>query len=499
MPLVTCPKCQQKLQAPAAPVAAVAVQAVPMRATPPPLPQPVPSPDDNLSFTGAPPARGGRKPAPSGKRKKVGLVIGLVAGAIAFAVAFFLVKGLVSGLFGGGAITDSDWQQIKPPGEKFQVLMPGSPRKETKQVGNTSLEQYIVERNRGRFAFVLIFGHLTDGEVRATPWQTRFQMALKGILGADAGSRLKAEKALTFDGHPGFEFLVEVPGKGNIVTHIYGIRQGGRNLYLYLAATGADYSPESPPVAKFFNSLQLEKESPAALGGQLAAAPPPRRLEMIAELKKQGAAARQAVPQLAEVVKDTHDYMSSVAAAELLGDLGPAASAAVPTLTAVLKTQHPRKLGPDNGTLRLQLAAALARIDPKDTFAREVLRDCLKDSNAAVGISARYYLVKLDPAGNAADLDEIIHIWQTGGWERSNAAEALKKLGPLAAKAVPVLIEAVRSKDDQRRRSAVDVLGGLGPTAREALPALRALDAPPSPPDLREAVRAACKKIEESR
>ena len=122
--------------------------------------------------------------------------------------------------------------------------------------------------------------------------------------------------------------------------------------------------------------------------------------------------------------------------------------------------------------------------------------DCTKDPNAAVRVEALGALVRLDPAGNAADLDELLRVWQTGTWERSNAADALKKLGPLAAKAVPVLTEAVRGQDDGRRRSAVEVLGALGPTARGALPALRALDGPRSPDDLRQAVREACRKIE---
>jgi HEAT repeat protein len=424
------------------------------------------------------------------------LALGLVAGAIAFGVAFALSRGLVTNLLRGDKIADADWQEVAPPGEKFRILMPGSPRQEQKTAGTTSLQQYTVERDRGRISFVLLFGNLTDADLRAIPWERRFQLALQLMLGAEAGARLKSEKALTLDGHVGREFVVEIPKKGNALTRIYGVRQGGRNLYLTLIAAGPDYGPESPPVAKFFDSLRLEKESPAQIGKQLAEAPAGKRVELVAELRKKGAAAQEAVPVLTEVVKDTRDYMACIAAAELLGDLGPAAAPAVPALAAVLKTQHPRKTAADNGNIRVQVAGALARIDPKDAFAREVLRDCTKDPNGSVRITAHYYLLKLDPAGNAADLDELIRIWQAGGWERDDAAKALGKLGPQAAKAVPVLIEAVGGKDDPRRRSAISLLGALGPSARDALPALRALDAPPSPEDLRQAVRDACKKIE---
>jgi hypothetical protein len=500
---VRCPLCSGVVRVnaqPTPPPAAVAIQPPPVPAPPPRTLEVEPSgePEENLNFTTEPPARRrppGPRSTPAGRRKPWVVALALVVGAVAFGLAFFLARGLVTGLLGGGSISDADWQEVRPAGEKFRVLMPGNPRHESKKVANNTIEQYTVERG-GRITFMLLIAHLSDGEVRAMPWATRFQLGLKGMLSAEAGSRLKAEKTVTLAGNPGMEFIVEVPMKGVAVTRIYGLHQGGRNIYLTIGAAGPDYGPDSPPVAKFFNSLQLDRESPDALGGQLASAPRGKRLELIAELKKQGKEASSATPALAAVVKDTQDYMAAMAAAEVLGEIGPAAAAAVPTLRAVLKTQHPRKLGPDNGNLRLQLAAALVRIDPKDALAREVLQDCKKDSNAVVGINARYYLLKLDPAGNAADLDELVRIWQNGTWERSNAAEALKKLGPLAAKAVPVLTEAVRGKDDPRRRSAIDILGALGPAAREALPALRALDAPPSPEDLRMAVREACRKIE---
>jgi hypothetical protein len=316
------------------------------------------------------------------------------------------------------------------------------------------------------------------------------------MLSADRDARLKEQKPLTLENNPGREFVIEVPGKGTLVAHVYGLRLGGGNVYLALMAAGPDYGPASPPVVKFFESLRLEHESPADVAKQLATAPPGRKLELIADLKKRGPAAREALPTLTEIVKDTRDYMACMAAADVLGDLGPAAAPAAPALTAVLRANEVRKPGPDNGNLRLHLAAALVRIDPKDALARKILRDCTKDPNASVRVAALAGLVRLDPAGNAADLDEILGVWQHGTWERDDAARALKQLGPLAAKAVPVLTKALRGKLDPLRRSAVDVLGGLGPTARGALPALRALDAPPTPEDLRLAVREACKKIE---
>jgi hypothetical protein len=427
--------------------------------------------------------------------------VGLVVGGIAFGVAFFLARSLVSGLLGGGGIAESDWQEVVPQTGRVRILMPGNPKKEIKQVVNNTLESYIVTRDGGRVEFSVYVSQHPDHELQVVPWEQRFQLFLKGLLVAPS-SQLKAEKALTLAGNTGREFIVEVPNKGIIVTRSYGVRQGGKNLFVNLSAAGPSFGPETPAVAKFFDSLQLEKEGavqqevPADLPEQLAKAPPGKRTVLISALRKQPDAARKAVPALAEVVKDLRDYLAASDAAELLAELGPAASEAGPALTAVLKTQHPRKLAPDNGNIRLHVAGALARINPKDDFARQVLRDCTKDSNTVVRIGAFSYLVLIDPAGNGADLEALVRIWRTDNLERENAANGLKKLGPLAAKAVPVLVEEVGGKNNELRRSAVEVLGRLGATARPALAALRALDQPGSPDDLRQAVQEACKRIE---
>jgi HEAT repeat protein len=426
--------------------------------------------------------------------------VALAVGGVAFGVAFFAARGLVSGLFGGGSsIPDADWQEFAPPGEKFRVLLPGTSKKEVKTVGTTTLEVHIVDRDRGRVSFSVLFGHLSDADLHNISWEGRFQMSMKGMLGAEPDSKLISEKALTLDGNPGREFVIEVGKKGTALSRIYGIRQGRRNLFLTVGAAGPGFGPETPAVVKFFDSLRLEKESPAALAEELAKAPPGRRLELIAEIGKQGKAAQEVVPVLAEIVKDERDYIAGHAAAELLADLGAAAAPAAPVLTAVLQAHHPRKQGPDNGNTRLKVAGALLLINPKDARAREILRECTRDPNDAVRPWAMYYLLKADPASGGGDLVELVNFWRTKSQDRDNAAMALKKLGPLAAGAIPELVKALGGKDGPLQRSAVSVLDGLGPTAKEAVPALRALDRPGTADDLRDAIREACKKIEGTR
>ena len=57
---------------------------------------------------------------------------------------------------------------------------------------------------------------------------------------------------------------------------------------------------------------------------------------------------------------------------------------------------------------------------------------------------------------------------------RRSAADALGKIGPPAAEAVPALAAALHDPDEDVRRSAADALGKIGPAAAEAVPALAA-------------------------
>lgn len=59
------------------------------------------------------------------------------------------------------------------------------------------------------------------------------------------------------------------------------------------------------------------------------------------------------------------------------------------------------------------------------------------------------------------------------------AADALGKIGPAAAEAVPALTAALTDADWDVRRAAADALGRIGPEAAEVVPALTA--APPMP------------------
>ena len=77
---------------------------------------------------------------------------------------------------------------------------------------------------------------------------------------------------------------------------------------------------------------------------------------------------------------------------------------------------------------------------------------------------------------------------------RSDAAEALGKLGPNARSAVPALIELLSNNKRYVRRHAAEALGEIGSAAQHAVPALTGLLKDGSR-DVREAARKTLEKI----
>ena len=95
----------------------------------------------------------------------------------------------------------------------------------------------------------------------------------------------------------------------------------------------------------------------------------------------------------------------------------------------------------------------------------------LEDSNPGVCGPAAYELGQIGPAAVAAVPALIETFTHKDGYVRGNAAEALRKIGPVA---VPALIEALKNKDSEVgvRGGAAYVLGQISPEARAAVPAL---------------------------
>jgi HEAT repeat protein len=195
---------------------------------------------------------------------------------------------------------------------------------------------------------------------------------------------------------------------------------------------------------------------------------------VVPAIAKYGAAA---VPGLMEVLKEG-DAAVQANAMQALGQIGPAAKAAVPILAEGLTETT-------NEGLAEQAAQALGHIGEP---AVPVLRRVLENGPPQRAAMAARAIVHVGPA--ARDVEPLlIKQLQAAKDERAEVVfiEALVGLGPAAKAAVPALLEVAKAHPGKAPEIHVLVgLGKIGPAAQEAVPYLAGvLTDTKRPPNLR--------------
>jgi HEAT repeat protein/lysophospholipase L1-like esterase len=188
-----------------------------------------------------------------------------------------------------------------------------------------------------------------------------------------------------------------------------------------------------------------------------------RRAAAARGLATLGEAATPAVPALVAALGDPSRVVRA-AAAWALGDVGPAAAPAVPALRRLLQDEDPFMragavfgLGAIGAGARAAAPAIVAKLDDPDERVRWRAADAL--AKIGLGADSVDALVRL-----------VCEVRSPG---RGMAAEALGRLGPEAASAVPELIAATSDRRPEVRWRAVWALGRIGPAAKPAVLALR--------------------------
>ena len=177
-----------------------------------------------------------------------------------------------------------------------------------------------------------------------------------------------------------------------------------------------------------------------------------------------------AVPRIAGALEN--EQLCPIAV-EVLTAMGPAAKEAVPALVEKLRST-------DDPELRREIHLALASIGPDAKAAVPVLIENLSDENPKVRSSAAYALGKIGPAAQKAEsaLRERFAN-DDDRFVRLSAIWALLHVRPgdqrIARRALPLLIEALKSDRPDVRFEAAATLGELGPIARGAIAALESL------------------------
>jgi HEAT repeat protein len=171
-------------------------------------------------------------------------------------------------------------------------------------------------------------------------------------------------------------------------------------------------------------------------------------------LQARGAGAADIAAQ-ARGLKDRQEE-ARIAAAEVLGQLGPEAVAAVPTLAEALRDE--------SGLVRVRAAGAILRIISDHRAAGPALVEALASPAADVRRAA------IDAI--AGVLDACSPPSKAGTRSPEEVREVLARFGPASARVVPALAAALEDRDPATRAAAAELLGALGAPARESAPAL---------------------------
>lgn len=166
------------------------------------------------------------------------------------------------------------------------------------------------------------------------------------------------------------------------------------------------------------------------------------------------------LPILVKALRHEHAYIRG-RAAEVLGEKGFRAKAAVPALIEILKDE--------DATVRYQAVHALGRIRQEANITVPALSGCLQDDNSKVRSAAVPALAAFGPLAIPTLLNTL---QDKRGHVRAGACQALGLIKDKAA--IPALLEVLRhDQDDGALLEAATALAQFGPAAKDAIPVLR--------------------------
>jgi HEAT repeat protein len=246
-------------------------------------------------------------------------------------------------------------------------------------------------------------------------------------------------------------------------------RDADRNIHLFLPMSWWNSligrEAHDPSHRRFINSMQLGSTSAIALSV--------RALESMGE-----AVERRAVRELIAMVREpAQDDVRKRGAILALGEFGPAAADAVPTLAGVIRAREQARRGPspaedDNGSQATLATEALGKIGSDgDPEAVAILGVLLEAEDGAIASNAAAALRHLGPNAKPAIPALVKGLKSRHQGVRFSSSEALAQIGGPEVLAVkPALVAALDDEDRWVRIHAAEALGGMGAAAREAVP-----------------------------
>ena len=289
--------------------------------------------------------------------------------------------------------------------------------------------------------------------------------ALKDML-ADADVQVRLQAA---------QSLVRIGGKEEIeaaAATLTALLTDGQQPYVKTSAANA-LRQLGPEYAKLVRPVYRE---------MLKDAQPSQRLMAARQLLQEGDEDRKlVVPVLRELVKAGQPF-ERIQAAQLLAQADPdRRDEAVAALREMMKDRQTRQAA----------VSALAGMGPDHAaVAVPVLREMLRESDIGARMQAVNALGQFGPAAKDAipELAELLTDRQFG----FTAAQALGRIG---SDAVPSLVKALESGDQQTQRAAVQALSQIGPDAAAAVPVLLKMLTAPDRSGSRVMVQSALRRI----
>lgn len=189
------------------------------------------------------------------------------------------------------------------------------------------------------------------------------------------------------------------------------------------------------------------------------------RIYAIKALERIGEPAKAGVPALIEALENTGNRINiRTAAASALGEIRSSSEEIIPVLIKILKYDE------QNGFLRDAAARSLVSIAESTKEVIPMLIELLKDDDPEVREAVAESLPYLGES--AKDVVPTLVELMGGVYTRSLAINTLSNIGEPAKAAIPELIRALKSSEEQGNPEVARALGMMGRSAKVAVPAL---------------------------
>jgi len=169
-----------------------------------------------------------------------------------------------------------------------------------------------------------------------------------------------------------------------------------------------------------------------------------------------GTGARAAMPALLGALQDRDDH-TRLAATETLGQTGREIAAVAPALLTTLRDDHP--------SVRAAAASGLDKLPNLSDSGCAALKNLLRDDHPAPRLAAAHTLAR---RGDSDALEVLVRaLGHQHPAVRFETALRLRELGPVAAGAVPALVQALRETNPELLGEYLSALGAIGPAAAD--------------------------------